>query len=191
MIMTKVEISPNSAPFPKPIALVGSLVKGRPNFLTVAWLTRVNINPNIWGVALNKKRYTLEGVLENNTFSVNFPNAKLVQKTDYCGLYSGRDIDKSQIFDVFFGKLETAPMIRECPISAECSVYQTVDLPNDVFVLGEVKAIYTEEQYLTNGVLDQKKVNPFVFTRPADQYWALGLEVGKAYSIGKTLVKES
>ncbi|MFW9910346.1 MAG: flavin reductase family protein [Candidatus Thorarchaeota archaeon] len=189
--MTKVEISPNSAPFPKPIALVGSLVKGRPNFLTVAWLTRVNINPNIWGVALNKKRYTLEGVLENNTFSVNFPNAKLVQKTDYCGLYSGRDIDKSQIFDVFFGKLETAPMIRECPISAECSVYQTVDLPNDVFVLGEVKAIYTEEQYLTNGVLDQKKVNPFVFTRPADQYWALGLEVGKAYSIGKTLVKES
>ncbi len=187
--MAKIELNPGSAPFPKPIVLVGSLVEGRPNFLTAAWFTRANITPNIWGVALNKKRFTLEGVREHNTFSINLPSADLVKKTDYCGLHSGRDVDKSEVFDVFYGKLKTAPMIQECPVTAECIVYDTVDLPNDVFVFGEVKGIYTEEQYMTDGVLDQRKVNPFVFTRPADQYWTLGEVIAKAYSVGKNSIE--
>lgn len=183
--MTKIELNPQTSPFPKPIVLVGAMVEGRPNFMTAAWFTRLNIRPNIWGVAVNKKRYTLEGIQKNRTFSINIPSIDLVVKTDYCGIYSGREVDKSEVFDIFYGQHKTAPMIKECPITAECTVYQLVDLPMDFVVLGEVQKIYSEERYMTDGVLDFTKMRPFVFTRPPDKYWALGEYVGDAYSSGE------
>ena len=105
----------------------------------------------------------IEGIKENKIFSVNFPNPELAIKTDYCGLVSGRDVDKSKVFNLFFGESQNAPMIQECPICVECSVHQLVDLPDHVVVFGEVQHIYTEEQYLTDGHLDPKKFNPLVF----------------------------
>ncbi|MFW9956412.1 MAG: flavin reductase family protein, partial [Candidatus Thorarchaeota archaeon] len=88
--MTKIEIDSGGAPFPKPIVLLGSIVDGRPNFFTVAWFNRMSMKPNIWGACVGKTKYTLRGIRENKTFSVNFPNADLVMKTDYCGIRSGK-----------------------------------------------------------------------------------------------------
>ncbi|MFW9965692.1 MAG: flavin reductase family protein [Candidatus Thorarchaeota archaeon] len=185
--MSKIEISPEIAPFPKPIALVGSMVNNRPNFITVAWFNRVNRSPNIWGVAISKKRYTLQGIKQNNSFSVNIPSTKLVEKTDYCGLYSGINIDKSALFNVFYGKLRNVPMIGDCPFCVECSVYDLIELPGSVLVLGEVKHAYIEECCMTDDDLDPEKINPFVFTKPGDKYWALGEAIGDAWSVGKHL----
>jgi len=122
---------------------------------------------------------------------MNFPSTDLVEKTDYVGLVSGRDVDKSKVFEVFYGELETVPMIKECPITAECTVHDLIELPDHVIVLGEVKHVYTEEQYLTDGVLDPEKFNPIVFTRPGPigTYWALGESIGRAWSIGKKLLE--
>lgn len=189
LIMSKIEITPKIAPFPKPTALIGSLIDDRPNFMNIVWFNRVNRSPNIWAASVNKKHHTLEGIKQNGSFSINLPSPDLAVKTDYCGLVSGRDVDKSELFDVFFGKLKTAPMIRECPVNTECLVQDTIDLPDHVIVLGEVKYVYTEERYMTDGALDLKKMNPLVFTRPGPigSYWGLGEYVGKAWSIGKQL----
>jgi len=185
--MTKIEIDSDGSPFPKPIVLLGSIVDGRPNFFTVAWFNRMSRTPNIWGACVGKKRYTLKGIRENKTFSVNFPNAGLVKETDYCGIRSGMNVDKSQLFDVFYGELNTAPMIRECPVTAECTLYNLVDVSSHYLILGEVKHLYSEEKYMTDGELDQKKLNLLIFTKPATQYWTLGDVVADAYSIGKEL----
>ena len=191
-IMTKIEINEMLAPFPKPVALVGAMVDGRPNFANIVWINRVNRSPNIWVVSINVKHYTTEGIRNNKEFSINFPNPGLATKTDYCGLVSGRDVDKSNVFNVFYGELENAPMIQECPVCVEFSVHQLVELPDHVVVFGEAKHVYTEEQYMTDGVLDPKKFNPLVFTRPGPRgiYWTLGEHVGDAWSIGKALVKQ-
>lgn len=185
--MTKIEIDSGGSPFPKPIVLVGSVVDGRPNFFTVAWFNRISRKPNIWAAGVGKTKHTLQGIRKNKTFSVNFPSADLVMKTDYCGLHSGKDVDKSTLFDVFYGEIKTAPMIRECPVTAECTLTELIDMSTHYLLLGEVKHLYSEEQFMTDGVLDQKKLNLLVFTSPALQYWTLGDVVADAYSVGKGL----
>jgi flavin reductase (DIM6/NTAB) family NADH-FMN oxidoreductase RutF len=84
----------------------------------------------------------------------------MVKATDYCGLVSGKTIDKSQVFEMFYGELQTAPMIAAYPLSIECKLVDTIDLPTNIFFIGEIIASYTEEQYLTDGKLDIKKMNP-------------------------------
>ncbi|MFX1286468.1 MAG: flavin reductase family protein [Promethearchaeota archaeon] len=187
--MSKIKIKSNVSPFPMPVAIIGSLVNNRPNFMTVAWFNRLNGRPPIWGIALGKKQYTLEGIRENKTFSINIPNVDLVKKADYCGIVSGRKVDKSNLFNIFYGGLESVPMVQECPLSLECRVYDIIELPEITLVLGEVMAAYTEEQYMTEGKLDPKKINPFTFSQPDNKYWALGDLVADAFSIGKVLKK--
>jgi flavin reductase (DIM6/NTAB) family NADH-FMN oxidoreductase RutF len=116
---------------------------------------------------------------------VNFPTADMVEKTDYCGLVSGKKADKSQVFEVFYGELKTAPMIRECPLCIECRLADICELPaNDLFI-GEIVGAYSEEQYLTDGKPDIKKMNPMVLTMPDNRYWTVGGYAGKAWGEGK------
>ena len=81
--------------------------------MAVGWASRVDGNPPMMGVALNKRHYTPTGSRECQSFSINIPPVDLVaaQRTDYCGLVSGRETDKSELFDLFYGELGTAPMI--------------------------------------------------------------------------------
>jgi len=106
--------------------------------------------------------------------------------TDYCGLVSGKKVDKSKLFDVFYGKLKTAPMIRECPINMECRLIQTVDFPkHDVFI-GEIVETYVDEEYLTDGIVDFAKVQPILFVMNDTSYWKLGQRLANAWDIGKS-----
>ena len=122
MANPKIKINTGISPFPMPVVIVGSIVNGKPNFMTVAWFNRLNSRPNLWGMAIGKKQYTLEGINETREFSMNIPNVDSVVKTDYVGIVSGRNEDKFDQFDVFFGESKNAPMIKECPVTAECKV---------------------------------------------------------------------
>ncbi len=113
----------------------------------------------------------------------------MVEKTDYCGLVSGEETDKSKQFDVFYGGLKTAPMIKECPLSIECRLVKALELPtNDIFI-GEIVASYADERCLTDGKPDFKKVGPLLLTMPDNGYWTIGDRVGKAWNDGKKLMK--
>jgi flavin reductase (DIM6/NTAB) family NADH-FMN oxidoreductase RutF len=183
--MDKINIGANALFYPMPVTLVGAMVQGRPNFLAVAWVSRVNLTPPIVAVALNKVRHTGAGIEQHKTFSVNVPGADLVKEADYCGLVSGREVDKSRLFEIFYGELKTAPLIKQCPMCMECRLTEVVSLPTHNLFLGEVIGAYTEARYLTDGKLDLKKVDPFLFSRIDNTYWTVGEEIGKAYSIGK------
>jgi flavin reductase (DIM6/NTAB) family NADH-FMN oxidoreductase RutF len=185
--MEKINIGENVFVYPMPVTLVGAVVAGQVNFMTVGWVSRVNAKPPIIAVGLNKIHYTPEGIRENRTFSVNFPGADMVDKTDYCGLVSGRRTDKSNVFQVFFGELETAPMIKESTLCLECRVVDIYELPTNNLFMGEIVAAFSEERYLTDGKLDVQKMNPLVLTMPDNNYWTLGAHAGKAWSAGKKL----
>lgn len=188
--MGKIEIGKGRVFYPMPCSLVGANVAGKPNYLTVAWFSMVNPDPPYLAVSMNKAHYTNAGIKENKTFSVNIPSVKMAEVTDYCGMVSGSKADKAGLFETFYGKLETAPMIRECPLAVECRLVQTVDLPGEELFIGEIVAGYCEESCLTEGAPDLKKINPLLLLMPDRKYLALGHEIGPAWKMGKKLMKK-
>lgn len=167
----KVKLGAKNCLYPMPTTLVGANVNGKPNYITMAHVGIMD--PGSVSLGMNKVHYTNAGIKENGAFSVNIPSLEMVKETDYCGLVSGKHVNKSQLFETFYGKLGTAPMIKECPINLECRLIQTVDFPrHDVFV-GEVVEAYCDEQYLTDGVVDFSKVQPILFVMNDRSYWKL------------------
>ncbi|MDM7935184.1 MAG: flavin reductase family protein [Methanothrix sp.] len=184
--MDKISIGRNVSPYPMPVTLVGSLVEGRPNFMAASWVTRVNATPPMLAVSLNKPRYTAKGIRETRTFSVNFPGSDLLELTDYCGLVSGRDIDKSGLFEIFYGDLKTAPMIKRCPLCIECRLTEIHVLPTNDLFIGEIMGGYADRGRFTEGRLDVQKVDPLLLTMPDNRYWRVGEYLADAWSIGRS-----
>jgi len=185
--MNKVNIDPNTYVYPNPVTLVGVEVEGKPNFMALGWISRVNSKPPLIGIGVNRTHYTAKGIQEIKTFSINYPNAEMVEVADYCGIVSGTKVDKASLFEVFYGFLKNAPMISESTLCMECKLIETVQLPTNYFFIGEIIASYTEDKYLTDGQLDIKKMNPLLLTMPDNNYWTVGEHAGKAWIIGKKL----
>ncbi|OGD55882.1 hypothetical protein A3K78_05070 [Candidatus Bathyarchaeota archaeon RBG_13_52_12] len=179
----KVNIGAVNALDPLPTTLVGAKVGGKPNYLAIAWVGIVGRNRI--SIALNKEHYTNAGIRENKCFSVNIPSESLVEKTDYCGIYSGSEVDKSKVFVSYYGALNDAPMIQECIINMECRLIDTIDTPyHDVFV-GEVVATYCDEYVLVDGKIDLSRVKPILYSTSDKGYWTLGERLTSAWDIGK------
>lgn len=188
--MNKIKIDSSAAfLYPMPIVLAGSVVDGKANFMAVGWVSRVNFKPPLFAIALGP-HHTNKGIDENKEFSINIPDVSLMERTDYCGLVSGSKTDKSEVFDIFYGELENAPLIKECPICISCILYDAVKLPSNTLYIGEPKEVFTEEKYITDNKLDIKKINPFTLTMPDNHYWSVGENLGKAWDIGKNLKKK-
>jgi flavin reductase (DIM6/NTAB) family NADH-FMN oxidoreductase RutF len=181
----KIELGAKNCLYPLPTVLVGALVKDKPYYITIAHVGIME--PKAISLGMNKTHYSNQGIKANKTFSVNIPSTKLVKETDCCGLVSGKDTNKANIFRTFFGKLKTAPMIEECSINMECELVKTIDFPNhDVFV-GSVVTTYCDEAVLTDGVVDFGKLQPILFVMNDRSYWGLGKRLAKAWSAGKEL----
>ena len=183
----KIDIGSKNCLYPLPTTLVGALVNGKPNYITIAHVGIMDLGSVSLG--MNKNHYTNGGIKENGTFSVNIPSVKMVTKTDYCGLVSGKTENKASLFRTFFGKLKTAPMIEECAINMECKLIKTVDFPNhDVFV-GKIVNTFCDEDVLSGGSVDFGKVEPILFVMNDRSYWSLGKKIAKAWYVGKELAK--
>ncbi len=185
--MEKISAGKNVFAFPMPVTLLGANVQGKPNFMALGWVSRVNANPPMIGCGVGRHHYTTAGIKENRTFSINVPDRAMMEKTDYCGIVSGEQTDKAGLFSVFYGGLKTAPMIRECPVCLECRLVQGVNYPTNEFFIGEIVESYTEERYLTDGKPDMKKIDPLLLSMPDNRYWTLGEHAGDAWKSGKDL----
>jgi len=181
----KKAMGPQTVLYPMPAVLVGAQVQGKPNFMTAAWCGIAAATPPAISVAIRPARFTREGISANNTFSINIPSASMVEKVDYCGIYSGHKTDKSRIFQVEYGKLNTAPLIQECPVNLECSVIHSVDLGSHILFIGEIMETYIDSDCMTAERADPVKIDPLIYTTGVRQYQRLGEFVGKAWEIGK------
>lgn len=187
--MGKVKTNFKRAPMILPVCLIGANIQKKPNFQAIAWFNMLDYDPYLIGFSSEKSHYTNKGIMENKTFSVNIPNSKMVAVTDFCGLVSGANVDKSKVFDVFYGELKTAPMINQMPINVECKLTQTIKSHNADFFIGEIKGVYIEEKYLINNKPDMKSIDPLLYEDGLNNYWSLGKYLAKAFDIGKKLKK--
>jgi flavin reductase (DIM6/NTAB) family NADH-FMN oxidoreductase RutF len=155
--------------------------EGRANFMAVAWVTRVNGNPPMMAVTPTSAT-TLDWHPRAN-LSINIPSVDLMARTDYCICVAERQT--SRIFDLFYGDLGSAPMIKECPLNIECRLVDVITLPSHYLCIGQVMAVFADQDCLTAGKPDIEKIRPFVLTMPDNNYWAIGQHLGKAWSIGR------
>jgi len=188
--MNKILMGPQTLIYPMPALLVGANVNGKPNFMAVAWGGIANGEPPMISVAIRRTRYTLRGIRQNLTFSVNVPSADMVREIDYCGLAHGSQVNKVEAcrFKVFYGKLGNAPLIEQCPINLECEVAHILDLDSHSLVIGRIVETHVSEDCLTRGKPDIDKIKPLSYIRaPAERYQALGEVIAKAFSVGKEI----
>jgi flavin reductase (DIM6/NTAB) family NADH-FMN oxidoreductase RutF len=113
----------------------------------------------------------------------------MIKETDYCGLVSGKDHGKAEMFKTFYGTLKTAPMIEQCSIKMECELTKTVDFPNHDVFIGKITNTYCDETVLNDGEVDIEKVQPILFVMNNQSYYSIGEKLAKAWRIGKELDK--
>ena len=141
--MVKKTLGNKSVIYPYPVTLVGADINEKPNFLAISFIGIVNANPGMIAFGLGRNHYTNQGIFDNKTFSVNIPSKDMIEIVDYIGIYSGKKIDKSKLFDIFYGKLKNAPMIKECPINIECKLVDIIKYDvADHIIIGEIIESY-------------------------------------------------
>ena len=187
--MAKVTMKMKTLAFPMPAFVIGANVDGKANFMTAAWSGIAGSTPPMITVALQHHRHTLKGMKQNMTFSVNVPSEELVKETDYCGIVSGTKEDKTAVcdFKVFYGVLQTAPLIEQYPVNLECKIVQILDVGSHELIVGRIEEAYVSEECLTDGRPDVAKIKPIAFAGRG--YYGLGEMMASAFTIGKELDK--
>ncbi|MDO5392325.1 MAG: flavin reductase family protein [Eubacteriales bacterium] len=186
--MGKQQWKPGNMLYPLPAVMVSVTDgKGNDNIITIAWTGTVCTNPPMVSISVRKSRYSYEMLKNTGEFVINLTTEKLAFAADYCGVKSGRDVDK-------FGEMKLtrkkasfvkAPLIEESPVNIECRVQSVQELGSHVLFLAEVLAVHADEAYMDeNGKFDLQKANPLVYSH--GEYFAVGKKLGKfGYSVKK------
>jgi len=187
----KKDLGAVNALYPSLTVIVGTVVGGKDNFLAIAHLGILNHgSPQYLSFGVNKNHYSVRGILENRTFSVNVPGEDLMLETDYVGIVSGKNTDKSGMFETFTGVLENAPMIAACPVCMQCRLHDVLDYKTHSIFIGEIAGTYAEERVLNEkGKIDVAAVKPLLFDMGTTSYYALGERKGGCWNVGKALKK--
>lgn len=177
--------------YPIPIALLGANVEGKPNYATVGDFGLMGINPALVCVSSHRDHYTNRGILANSAFSLNFPTTAMLAVTDYCGIVSGREVDKGALFESFYGELGTAPIIRACPVSLECRVLQEFSIQHRQMFIAEVHCTYVEESFLVEKdgkrqIADLTRLDPILYALD-NRYYSIGQPIGVGYNEARKL----
>ncbi len=171
--------------YPMPTVIVGSLINGTPNFLTVSYVGIVQHKPPMVSVTLISTHNTNKGIKENKSFSINIPNTRMMDVTDFVGMNSGNAIDKASLFKVFYGELKNAPMIMETPLNLECRLVDMINLNNGSLIyIGEIVQSYSSKKYLRHDYPYMKKLDPILFSINSNSYYNVGRRIGWAWRAG-------
>lgn len=181
----KIDGASGLAPITIPLALCGSVVKGRPTFNVLGNVGLVSLGPPpAFYISSKGSHYTNIGINDNNQFSLNFPDKVLVPRVDYCGTHSGHNTDKSGVFKTFFGALKNAPLVSECPLCFSCKVVQRHVIHDMEIFFGEVEEQYAMGNCFINGRPNIDLAKPFLFSLDG-KYRESGTVVGNAYGAYK------
>ena len=171
--------------YPVPIVLAGANINGHPSFTTVGDVGLMGINPPLVFISSHTRHYLNEGILETGCYSINFPTTKMLSLVDYCGQVSGKKVDKGALFEVFYGDLEVAPLIKECPVSLECEVVKEFSIQHRQIFVGQVVQTYVEESLMTEEegrlrVADLEQLDPILYALD-NRYYKVGRQIGIGY----------
>lgn len=180
--------------YPVPAVMVSAVDReGKSNIITVAWTGTVCSDPAMLYISVRPERFTYHMLRETGEFVVNLTTKKLARATDYCGVRSGRDVDKWKEAHLTPGKAKAAaaPLIMECPVNIECRVTEVKELGSHHMFLAKVLAVDIDEEYLDkNGKFHLNKTGLMAYSH--GEYVELGNQIGTfGYSVKKKTAKST
>lgn len=174
--------------YPLPAVMVSCMRQGeRPNIITVAWAGTVCTNPPMLSISVRPERYSHGIIRETGEFVVNLVTKDLVKATDYCGVKSGRDVDKFQETNLTRRPSchVSCPGIAESPVNIECRVRQVIPLGSHDLFLADVLGVTIEDSYLDEKGKFELNQSGLV-TYSHGEYFLLGEKLGTfGYSVKK------
>lgn len=191
--MAKQIWKPGNMLYPLPAVMVSVRDhSGRDNIITVAWAGTVCTNPPMVSISVRPQRHSYAMLEESQAFVINLTTEDMCFATDFCGVRSGKDVDKFE--QMKLTKTEAvkiqAPMIEESPVNIECKVKKIEKLGSHHMFLAEVVAVHADEAYMDeNGRFDLNRANPMIYSH--GEYFGLGKKLGTfGYSVKKKKSKE-
>ena len=172
--------------YPLPAVMVSCQRPGeKPNIITVAWAGTICSSPAMISISVRPERYSYNIIRETGECVVNLTTERLVRATDYCGVRSGRDVDKFREMHLTPGKSVhvSAPLIEESPVNIECRVRQVLELGSHHMFVAEVEGVDIDSRYLDeNGKFQLNKAGLMVYSH--GEYFGLGKKIGSfGYSV--------
>ncbi len=173
--------------YPLPAVMVSCAREGEnPNIITLAWVGTVCTNPPMVSISLRPSRYSYGIIRETEEFVINLTTRELLQAADYCGVKSGRDVDKFKELGLTSERAEIlkhAPAIAESPVNIECRVSEVRELGSHHLFLAHVVSVGVEERYLDKaGKFDLNAAGLVSYSHGG--YFVLGQQCGSfGYSV--------
>lgn len=180
---------PGNMVYPLPAAMVSvGNQDGDTNILTIAWTGTICTNPAMLYISVRPQRYSYEMIKESGEFVVNLTTEHLARATDYCGVRSGRDVDKWKEMHLTRGKateLKFAPIIEECPVNIECKVEEIKELGSHHMFIARVLVVQVSEEYMDEtGKFCLNETGLLAYSH--GEYLGLGKSIGTfGYSVKK------
>lgn len=186
--MSKQSWKPGNMLYLLPVVMVSAADKeGRDDIITVAWAGTVCTNPPMVSISIRPERYSYHMIRETGEFVINLTTEELAFATDYCGVKSGRDVDKFKETGLTREKAEKvkAPMIAEAPVSIECKVKEIRELGSHHMFIAQVAAVHADEKYMDEkNRFDLNRARPIVYSH--GEYLGTGKKLGTfGYSVKK------
>lgn len=172
-----------------PVWVVGTYdQEGKPNVMTAAWGGVCCSQPPCIYVSLRKATYTYGNIVERKAFTVSIPSESYAKEADYCGMTSGKTVDKFAVTGLTPVKSDVvdAPYVKEFPLIIECKVIKIVEIGLHTEFVGEIMDVKADTSVLNEKSLpDIEKVNPIIWNPSEMTYHKIGKAIGQAFSIGK------
>ncbi len=191
--MGKVNFKPGNMLYPLPAVMVSCQGKdSKPNIITVAWAGTVCSDPAMISISVRKERYSHSLIKETGEFVVNLTTKTLAKATDYCGVRSGRDVDKFKEtkLTAIPSSVVTPPSIEESPVNIECRVKNVIELGSHDMFIAEVVHVSVDDSLLDEkNTFHLKKANLMTYSH--GRYFELGKEIGTfGFSVKKKTGKK-
>ncbi|MEW5736971.1 MAG: flavin reductase family protein [Thermodesulfobacteriota bacterium] len=185
--MAKTRFPPGTMLYPLPAALVTCAWGGACNVLTISWIGTVCTDPPMLSVSIRPERHSYEMVRQSGEFAVNLPGRDMARAVDFCGVNSGRDVDKFARLGLATERAAeiSAPLLAACPVNLECRVTEVKELGSHHMFLARVLAVWAEERLLNEkGLLRLGKAQLLAYCH--GQYRALAEPLGSfGFSVRK------
>ena len=186
--MAKQKWKPGNMVYPLPAVLVTCRDKdGNDNVLTVAWTGTVCTNPPMAYISVRPSRYSYEMIKDTGEFAINLTTEELSFATDFCGVQSGRDVDKFEICKLHKEEADeiNVPLIVESPVNIECRVKEMHEYGSHTMFVADVLAVHADEAYMNEtGKFELEKANLLAYSHGT--YYGLTSPKGTfGYSIKK------
>jgi flavin reductase (DIM6/NTAB) family NADH-FMN oxidoreductase RutF len=164
--------------------IVGSYINNKANYLAVGAWGAVDMIPTLF-VAIKKTHYSTRGIEDSGYYSINIPTKKLACELDFCGIFSGENVDKTKLFDYKNEYSEKAPVINDCPLTYLCKVIRKEESNDFDLFFGQIENILVDDELISNGNVLVDKLNPI--TMITTKYLDGKEIIGNAFSLGNKM----